>query len=69
LYQLRGRVGRGDKKAYAYFYYNDKRLLTEEAYKRLYALREFSQLGSGFNLAMRDLEIRGAGEILGSKQQ
>ncbi|MBA7615715.1 Transcription-repair-coupling factor [subsurface metagenome] len=68
LYQLRGRVGRGDKKAYAYFYYNDKRLLTEEAYKRLYALREFSQLGSGFNLAMRDLEIRGAGEILGSKQ-
>lgn len=68
LYQLRGRVGRGDKKAYAYFYYNDKRLLTEEAYKRLYALREFSQLGSGFNLAMRDLEIRGAGEILGPKQ-
>lgn len=68
LYQLRGRVGRGDKKAYAFFYYNDKRLLTEEAYKRLYALREFSQLGSGFNLAMRDLEIRGAGEILGSKQ-
>ncbi len=68
LYQLRGRVGRGDKKAYAYFYYNDKRLLTPEAYKRLHALREFSQLGSGFNLAMRDLEIRGAGEILGPKQ-
>lgn len=68
LYQLRGRVGRGDKKAYAFFYYNDKRLLTPEAYKRLHALREFSQLGSGFNLAMRDLEIRGAGEILGPKQ-
>jgi transcription-repair coupling factor (superfamily II helicase) len=68
LYQLRGRVGRGDKKAYAYFYYNDKRLLTEEAYKRLHALREFSQLGSGFNLAMCDLEIRGAGEILGPEQ-
>ena len=72
LYQLRGRVGREKKKAYCYFFYPSN--ITEDessnsgTLKRLFALREFSELGSGFRLAMRDLEIRGAGEILGLKQ-
>ena len=68
LYQLRGRVGRSDISAYAYFTYASHLALTEEGYKRLSALSEFSSLGSGFKIAMRDLEIRGAGEILGSQQ-
>ncbi|MBE5745742.1 MAG: transcription-repair coupling factor [Clostridiales bacterium] len=68
LYQLRGRVGRSDINAFAYFTYNSHLTLTEEGYKRLAALSEFSSLGSGFKIAMRDLEIRGAGEILGKQQ-
>ncbi|MGI6038011.1 MAG: transcription-repair coupling factor [Limnochordia bacterium] len=68
LYQLRGRVGRSNKVAYAYFTYNRDKILTEDAEKRLQAIREFSELGSGFKLAMRDLEIRGAGNILGPEQ-
>ncbi|MGQ9902198.1 MAG: transcription-repair coupling factor [Fimbriimonadales bacterium] len=67
LYQLRGRVGRSDRQAYAYFLYRAGRL-TEKAESRLQALREFSHLGSGFALAMRDLEIRGAGNLLGEEQ-
>ncbi len=68
LYQMRGRVGRSDRRAYAYFMYQPNKLLTEEAEKRLQALKEFTELGSGFKLAMRDLEIRGAGSLLGGKQ-
>lgn len=68
LYQLRGRVGRSERQAYAYFTYQPQKVLTAEAEKRLQALREFTQLGSGFRLAMRDLEIRGAGELLGAEQ-
>ncbi|MEN3013069.1 MAG: DEAD/DEAH box helicase [Endomicrobiia bacterium] len=67
LYQLRGRVGRRDKKAYCYFFYS-KDNLTSDAKKRLSALMEFTSLGSGYYLALRDLEIRGAGEILGTRQ-
>jgi transcription-repair coupling factor (superfamily II helicase) len=67
LYQLRGRVGRSDRQAYAYFLYRAGKL-TEKAEDRLQALREFSHLGSGFALAMRDLEIRGAGNLLGEEQ-
>lgn len=68
LYQLRGRVGRGNKFAYAYFTYQYSKILTEEAYKRLDAISEFTEFGSGFKLAMRDLEIRGSGNVLGAEQ-
>jgi transcription-repair coupling factor (superfamily II helicase) len=68
LYQLRGRVGRTNRLAYAYFTYRKERVLSEQAEKRLSAIREFTEFGSGFKLAMRDLEIRGAGNILGSEQ-
>ncbi|NUL81316.1 MAG: transcription-repair coupling factor [Armatimonadetes bacterium] len=68
LYQLRGRVGRSDRQAYAYFLYRPGQKLTDAAFDRLEALKEFSHLGSGFALAMRDLEIRGAGNLLGSEQ-
>jgi len=68
LYQLRGRVGRSDRQAYAYLLYPKGVRLTPEAYKRLEALQEFVELGSGFKLAMRDLEIRGAGNLLGPEQ-
>ena len=68
LYQIRGRVGRGSKMAYAYFTYDYHKSLTEEAYKRLDAMSEFCEFGSGFKLAMRDLEIRGGGNIFGAEQ-
>ena len=68
LYQIRGRIGRGDKLAYAYLTYDRGKVLTEDAYKRLEAITEFRELGSGFKIAMRDLEIRGAGNILGKEQ-
>ncbi|PJI08783.1 MULTISPECIES: transcription-repair coupling factor [Clostridium] len=68
LYQLRGRVGRTNRMAYAYFTYKKDKILTEVAEKRLKAIKEFTQLGSGFKIAMRDLEIRGAGNIMGSAQ-
>ena len=68
LYQLRGRIGRSSRQGYAYFTFNKNKVLTEEAYKRLNALVEFSGMGNGFKIALRDLEIRGAGEILGSRQ-
>jgi len=68
LYQLRGRVGRSNRRAYAYFTYQPMRSLTEIAEKRLAAMREFTQFGSGFRIAMRDLELRGAGSILGGQQ-
>ncbi|MBQ9786061.1 MAG: DEAD/DEAH box helicase, partial [Clostridia bacterium] len=68
LYQLRGRIGRSDKVAYAYFTFNPSKILTSDAYKRLDAILEYTELGSGFKIAMRDLEIRGAGDILGKEQ-
>lgn len=68
LYQLRGRVGRTDRRAYAYFLYPSYRSISDTARKRLQAIKEFSELGSGFKLAMRDLEIRGAGNLLGKEQ-
>ncbi|MDD4187921.1 MAG: transcription-repair coupling factor [Bacilli bacterium] len=68
LYQLRGRVGRGNKVAYAYLMYNPAKTLTETAVKRLKAIKEFTELGSGYKIALRDLSIRGAGDILGSEQ-
>lgn len=68
LYQLKGRIGRSDRMAYAYFTYNPQKVLTEDAYKRLDAILEFTELGSGFKIAMRDLEIRGAGNVLGKEQ-
>ncbi len=68
LYQLRGRIGRGDQKAYCYLFYNRDTQLTESALKRLQALTEFTSLGSGMRLALRDLEIRGAGNVLGPQQ-
>lgn len=68
LYQMRGRVGRSDRMAYAYFVYQENKVLTETAEKRLQAIKEFAELGAGFKIAMRDLEIRGAGNILGSQQ-
>ena len=68
LYQLRGRVGRSNKIAYAYFVYKKDKILTEVAEKRLKALKDFTELGSGFKIAMRDLEIRGAGNMMGSAQ-
>ena len=68
LYQLRGRVGRSNKIAYAYLLYTKDKVLTEVAEKRLKALKDFTELGSGFKIAMRDLEIRGAGNMMGSSQ-
>jgi transcription-repair coupling factor (superfamily II helicase) len=68
LYQLRGRVGRGERQAYAYMTYRKEKALSEDASKRLEAIREFTKFGSGFKVAMRDLEIRGAGSLLGSRQ-
>jgi len=68
LYQLRGRVGRSNKLAYAYFTFRKDKVLSEEAAKRLSAIKEFTELGSGFKIAMRDLEIRGAGSIVGKLQ-
>jgi len=68
LYQLRGRVGRGINQAYAYFFFDKGKRLTPQAYKRLRTILEATELGSGFSIAMRDLEIRGAGNLLGVKQ-
>lgn len=68
LYQLRGRVGRGTHRAYAYLLYDDKRALSREAIARLEAIQEATELGAGFQIALRDLEIRGAGNILGAEQ-
>ena len=68
LYQIRGRVGRSDKIAYAYLMYDKGKVLTETAIKRLKVIKEFTELGSGFSIATRDLSIRGAGDILGSEQ-
>jgi transcription-repair coupling factor (superfamily II helicase) len=68
LYQLRGRVGRSNRLAYAYFLYKRDKTLSDTAYKRLNAIMEFTEFGSGFKIAMRDLEIRGAGSILGREQ-
>ncbi|SFG14896.1 transcription-repair coupling factor [Oribacterium sp. WCC10] len=68
LYQLRGRVGRSSRTAYAFLMYRRGKMLSEESEKRLKAIREFTQLGSGIRIAMRDLEIRGAGNVLGAEQ-
>jgi len=68
LYQLRGRVGRSNRTAYAFLMYRKNTILKEEAEKRLKAIREFTDLGSGFKIALRDLEIRGAGNLLGAEQ-
>lgn len=68
LYQIRGRVGRSNKIAYAYLMYHPQKMLTETAVKRLSAIKDFTELGSGFSIATRDLSIRGAGDILGSEQ-
>ncbi len=68
LYQLRGRVGRSNRMAYAFLFYQRNKLLKEVAEKRLAAIREFTDLGSGFKIAMRDLEIRGVGNLLGAEQ-
>lgn len=68
LYQIRGRVGRSNKIAYAYLMYDSKKLLNEVAIKRLEAIKEFTELGSGYRIAMRDLAIRGAGDLLGKEQ-
>jgi transcription-repair coupling factor (superfamily II helicase) len=68
LYQLRGRVGRSNRVAYGYFLYQRDKVLTEVAENRLQAIKEFTELGSGFKIAMRDLSIRGAGNLLGSQQ-
>jgi transcription-repair coupling factor (superfamily II helicase) len=68
LYQIKGRVGRSDRLAYAYFLFKDSSKMTDEAKKRLKALKDFTELGSGYKIAMQDLNIRGAGDILGSEQ-
>lgn len=68
LYQLRGRVGRSNRLAYAYLTFRRNKVLTEEAEKRLLAIKEFTEFGSGFKIAMRDLEIRGTGNLIGSQQ-
>ena len=68
LYQLRGRVGRSDRVAYAYLMYDSKKFLNDNAIKRLEAIKEFTELGSGYRIAMRDLSIRGSGDIFGSSQ-
>jgi transcription-repair coupling factor (superfamily II helicase) len=67
LYQIRGRVGRSDELAHAYLFYPDHRELTSEARARLAALADHTELGAGFQIAMRDLEIRGAGDLLGAE--
>jgi transcription-repair coupling factor (superfamily II helicase) len=68
LYQLRGRVGRSNRLAYAYFTYQKDKIISEQAEKRLQTIKQFTEFGSGFKIAMRDLEIRGAGNILGAEQ-
>lgn len=68
LYQLRGRVGRSDRQAYCYCFYKKSKELTQDAFKRLNAIKDFESLGSGYHIALRDIEIRGVGNILGSKQ-
>ena len=68
LYQLKGRVGRSDRLAYAYFTFKREKILSQTAYERLNAIIEFTEMGSGIKIAMRDLEIRGAGNILGAEQ-
>lgn len=68
LYQMRGRVGRSSQMAFAYFIHRAQKVMTENAEKRLHAMKEFAQLGAGFKIAMRDLEIRGAGNLLGAQQ-
>lgn len=68
LYQLRGRVGRSDKVAHAYLFYPEQRALSELAMKRLQIINDFTELGSGFKIALKDLEVRGAGNLLGSQQ-
>src|SRR5690606_10835574 len=68
LYQLRGRVGRSNRVAYAYLTYQRDKVLSEVSEKRLQAIKEFTELGSGFKIAMRDLSIRGAGNLLGAEQ-
>jgi len=68
LYQLRGRVGRSNRQAFAYLMYRKDKVLQEDAEKRLQTIREFTEFGSGFRIAMRDMEIRGAGNILGGEQ-
>lgn len=68
LYQIRGRVGRSDKIAYAYLLYDNKKVLNDISVKRLQAIKDFTELGSGYRIAMRDLSLRGAGDILGSEQ-
>ena len=68
LYQLKGRVGRSNLMAYAYFTYTEGKVLTDASYKRLSALMEYTEMGSGYKIAMRDLEIRGAGNVLGKEQ-
>ena len=68
LYQLRGRVGRSNRTAYAFLLYKRDKMLKEVAEKRLHAIREYSDLGSGFKIAMRDMEIRGVGTLLGQRQ-
>jgi len=68
LHQLRGRVGRSSRRAYAYFTFRRNKVLTEIQQKRLAAIREFTEFGSGFRIAMRDLELRGAGNIMGAQQ-
>ncbi|MCL1975154.1 MAG: transcription-repair coupling factor [Firmicutes bacterium] len=68
LYQLRGRVGRCEKQAFAYFTYRRNKVINETAQKRLIAIRDFTELGAGFKIALRDLELRGAGNILGPEQ-
>ena len=68
LYQLRGRVGRSNRKAFTYLLYKPQKVLTEIAEKRLAAIREFTEFGAGFKIAMRDLEIRGAGNLIGAQQ-
>ena len=68
LYQIRGRVGRSERQAYAYITYRPDHILNEEASKRLAAIRDYTELGSGFKIALRDLEVRGAGNLLGAEQ-
>lgn len=68
LYQLKGRVGRSDRQAYAYFTFNGRKMLNETAYKRLEAISEYSAMGSGYKIALKDLEIRGAGKLFGAEQ-
>ena len=68
LYQIRGRVGRSDRISYAYLMYEPHKVLTQQAAKRLEAIKEFTALGSGYKIAMKDLAIRGAGDILGDEQ-